>query len=154
MNKLTPFAVIAFRILLGGMFVFSGLNGFFNFVPMGSPPTGAAGQFMAGFMATGYFFPFLKSTELLVGVLIISGRFVPLALIILAPIMLNIFAFHLFLVPDGIFMASALGLMQVFLAWAYRDSFAAVLKASASPAYKRAKHQESEPAHRVAHEVS
>jgi uncharacterized membrane protein YphA (DoxX/SURF4 family) len=118
---------------------------------MGSPPTGAAGQFMAGLMATGYFFPFLKATELLVGILLVSGRLVPLALIILAPIMLNIFAFHLFLIPDGIIMASLLGLMQVYLAWAYRDSFQGVLKFSASPVYRKSvAPREHEPVHAAA----
>ncbi len=136
MSKLTPYAVYIARFLLGGMFVFAGLNGFLHFVPMGTPPTGAAGQFMGGLMATGYFFPFLKGTELLVGILILSGRFLPLALVMLAPIMLNIFAFHLFLEPSGLVISSVLGLLQVYLAWAYRDSFVSVLKASAKPAYR------------------
>ena len=132
MKKLTPYAVLVARILLGGMFVFSGLNGFFNFMPM-EPPQGAAGQFMGGLAATGYFFPLLKGTETLVGVALLAGRFVPLALTVLAPIMVNIVGFHLFVEPQGSGMAIGLALIQLFLAWAYRDAFVGVLSPKARP---------------------
>ena len=136
MKKLTHYAVPVARILLGGMFVFSGLNGFFNFMPM-EPPQGAAGQFMGGLAAAGYFFPLLKGTETLVGLALLVGRFVPLALTVLAPIMVNIVGFHLFVVPQGIGMAIGLALTQLFLAWAYRDAFVGVLSPKARPSNQR-----------------
>lgn len=122
------------RILLGLIFFVFGLNGFLNFMPMPAMPE-AAGSFMGALGATGYFFPFLKVVEILCGLLLLIGRFVPLALTALAPIVLNIVFFHVFLAPGMGMVPGVLALiLGCYLAYAYRDSFSGVLNANAQPA--------------------
>lgn len=115
------------RLLLGTIFFVFGLNGFLGFIPQ-PPAPDAAGAFLGGLAGSGYFFPLLKGTEVLAGVALLSNRFVPLALTVLAPITINILLFHVVLAP-----APALPLLiiaaQVFLAWVHRDSFAKILRA-------------------------
>jgi uncharacterized membrane protein YphA (DoxX/SURF4 family) len=117
------------RLLLGGAFVLFGLNGFFHFLP--SPPLSAeAGAFLGGLAATGYFFPLLKGTEVVAGLLLVGGRFVPLALTVLAPILVQILAFHLRFGGPG--MAIVLVALELYLAWSYRDAFKPLLLARAA----------------------
>jgi putative oxidoreductase len=123
MNKKVLFA----RLLLGSTMSIFGLNGFFHFIPM-PPLLGNAGQFMAGLGASGYFFPFLKATEICCGILLIIGKRIPLALLILAPILLNIILFHLFLSPEGLILPLILTALELYLAYNYRKSFEKVLK--------------------------
>ncbi len=120
------------RILLGLIFFVFGLNGFFHFIPQPVPPA-AAGAFAGALLATGYFFPLLKTVETLSGFLLLTGRFVPLALTLLAPIVVNIFAFHAFLLPGGLALATAVVVLEVFLAFRYRSAFAPMLKARVQP---------------------
>ena len=121
------------RLLFGLVFLVFGLNGFLGFLPMPEHP-GGAGAFLGALAATGYMFPLIKGTEVLVGALLLSNRFVPLALVLLAPVMVNIVAFHGVLEPASLGMPIALLAMHLYLAWAYRDSYAAVLAARAVPA--------------------
>lgn len=86
------------RILLGLIFFIFGLNGFLQFLPMPALPE-AAGKFMGALFETHYFFPVLKATEVVCGALLLSGVAVPLALVILAPISIQIFLFHSILTP-------------------------------------------------------
>ncbi|MBT5954472.1 DoxX family membrane protein [bacterium] len=119
--------VIGVRFLLGLAFVIFGLNGFLNFMPM--PPMPAeAGAFLGGLAGSGYFFPFLKIVEILCGLGLVLGLFVPLSLVILTPIMVNIILFHAFLAPAGLGMPIMLLSMHLFLAWKTKDSYAALLK--------------------------
>src|SRR5690606_5513367 len=94
------------RVLLGLPFVVFGLNGFLQFLPQPALE-GDAATYMGGLAAAGYFFPLLKATEIVAGIALLSGRFVPLALTVLAPIVLQIFAFHAFL-AGGIALPLAL----------------------------------------------
>jgi len=121
------------RTLLGLIFVVFGLNGFLNFIPV-PPHEGAAATFMGGLAASGYFFPLLKLSEIAVGAALLSGRFVPLALTVLAPISINIFAMHAAMAPEGLGMATMVVALQIYLAWAYRASFRGVLALNAKPA--------------------
>lgn len=114
MNKLPMIA----RILLGLLFFVFGLNGFFNFIP--TPTEGIPEKLMTftnGLMATGYFFPLLKGTEVICGALLLIGAFVPLALVVLAPIILNIFLVHAFLEPKGLPIALVMGALEIYLAF-------------------------------------
>jgi uncharacterized membrane protein YphA (DoxX/SURF4 family) len=120
------------RLLLGLFFTIFGLNGFLNFLPQ-PEMTGQAGEFLGALAATGYFFPFLKATETICGVLLLVGRFVPLALTVLAPVVLNILLFHGFLAPSGIVPGLVALVLGVYLAYAYRESFRGVLDANAKP---------------------
>ncbi len=120
------------RVLLGLGFVVFGLNGFLNFMPMPEPPA-SAGAFLGALAATGYMFPLIKGTEVLVGALLLGNRFVPLALTLLAPVMVNIVLFHAVLAPAGIAMTLVFLALHLYLAWSYRDSFLGVLTAQARP---------------------
>ena len=110
-----------------------GLNGFLQFLPM-PPMEGAAAAMMGGLAGAGYFFPLLKGAEIVTGLMLLSGRFVPLALTILAPIVLNIVAFHVFVTGAGIGLPLVLMALGLYLAWSYRDAFRGVLQADAQPA--------------------
>lgn len=104
------------RIILGLIFVVFGLNGFLNFLPL-PPPAEQMGTFMGGLMASVYFFPLLKGTEVVCGLLLLANAYVPLALVILAPIVLNIFLVHVFMAPEGMPIAIVMGLLQVYLSF-------------------------------------
>lgn len=105
------------RILLGLMFFVFGLMGLLNLIPPPPDMPEKLKTFMGGLMAAGYFFPLLKLTETACGLLLLSGRFVPLALVILAPITLNIFMVHAVIAPDGLPIAIVIGLFQVYLSF-------------------------------------
>ncbi len=115
------------RIALGAVFVLFGLNGFLSFLPEPPLPS-AAMPFIGGLASAPYFFPLLKGTEVVAGLLLLSNRFVPLALTLLAPIIVNIVAFHSFLAP-GLAIPLFVLVVEVFLAWSYRKAFAPMLAA-------------------------
>jgi uncharacterized membrane protein YphA (DoxX/SURF4 family) len=120
------------RYLQGAAFLVFGLNGFLNFMPTPPMPEAAA-QFAGALAATSYMFPLVKGTEIAVGLLLLSGRFVPLALTLIAPIIVNIVAFHAFLAPAGLALPVVLLATELYLAWSYRDAFAPLLRAIAKP---------------------
>ena len=124
MNK--KVALIA-RILLGLVFLVFGLNGFFQVIPM-PLPSEAGSMFMGALLDTGYFFVFLKLVEISCGIMLLSGFYVPLALLILSPIVVNILLFHIFLDMGGLVMAVILFMLTLIVAKAYESSFVEVLK--------------------------
>ena len=91
---------------------------------------------MGALFATGYMLPLIKATEVVCGVLLLIGRWVPLALVVLAPVVLNIVLFHLFLAPtpDGLVLPIVSLVLGTYLAWVYRKSFAGVLDGDGHPA--------------------
>ena len=126
-NRLFPFSA---RLLLGTIFTVFGLNGFLGFLPTPEVPD-AAGAFLGGLMAAPYMFPLIKGTEVLVGIALLTNRFVPLALTVLAPISVNIFLFHTVLAPEvalPVLIVSA----QLYLAWVHRDAYRGLLRARSS----------------------
>lgn len=133
-KSLSRYFVAAARILMGLTFVVFGLNGFLHFMP--EPTTGmpeGAKEFIGALMKTGYMFPMIMGTQLLVGVLLLLNRFVPLALALLAPVVVNIVAFHLFLAPSGLVIALVVLVLELYLAWAYRKSYCPMLAARTTP---------------------
>ena len=118
------------RYLLGLIYLIFGLNGFLQFLPMPPLPESAM-AFMGGLGGSGYFFPFLKGTEVIMGALLLAGFAVPFAYIVLAPITLNIFLFHLILTP-GI-QNSVLPIFMIILsvlgAYNYKDLYAQLFTA-------------------------
>jgi hypothetical protein len=110
-----------------------GLNGFLDFLPhpTGPFPQGAM-AFGGALMQTGYMFPLIKGTEVLVGALLLTNVLVPLALALIAPVVVNIFAFHVFLEPDGRVLATAILAVEIYLAWSYRSAFRPMLTPRAS----------------------
>jgi uncharacterized membrane protein YphA (DoxX/SURF4 family) len=121
------------RIVLGLVFLVFGLNGFLHFIPNMQMPNTAV-QFFGGLAATGYMIPLLFGTQVLGGALLILGLYVPLALALLAPVIVNIFLFHLFLVPSGLPVAIVVAAFELFLTWTHRDAFAPMLHARTEPA--------------------
>jgi putative oxidoreductase len=117
------------KYLLGVIYLVFGLNGFLQFIPLPPLPE-AAGQFMGALGASGYFFPVLKLTEILGGVLLLSGFAVPLALVVLAPITIQIFLFHLVLTPglENSVMSIVMIILHVAAAQGYANSFKPLFK--------------------------
>ncbi len=123
----------AARVALGLIFTVTGLNGFLNFLPApASMPEGAI-AFAGALMKTGYLFPLLMGTQIVAGVLLLSNRFVPLALALLAPLVVNIVAFHVFLSAPGLALALLVLALEVYLAWAYRGAYQPMLAMRAAP---------------------
>ena len=119
------------RLLLGAAFTVFGLNGFLHFLPMPAP-SGLAAVYMGGLASTGYMFPLIKGTEVVTGLLLLGNRFVPLALTILAPVVVNIVLFHAFLAPAGLALPLVLTALGIYLAYTERAAFAPVLQARSS----------------------
>ena len=132
MQKILSPGPAAARVLLGLVFFVFGLNGFFGFLPQPELPE-AGGAFMGALAATGYMFPLIKGTEVLAGALLLGNRFVPLALTLLAPVVVNIVAFHGFLDPAGIGVGLVVLALTLYLAWSYRGAYRDVLAAKAEP---------------------
>jgi putative oxidoreductase len=120
------------RILLGLGFTVFGLNYFLNFLPAQPPPPAEAGAFLGGLVSS-KLLTLVKLIEVGGGLLLLSGFFVPLALALLAPILVGMVFFHAMLAPSGIGPAAALMLIEIALAWFYRDAFAPMLRAKVSP---------------------
>ncbi len=116
------------RYVQGGGFLLFGLNGFLDFLPHPAAPP-AAMSFAGALFATGYMFPLIKATEIVSALLLLSNRFVPLALALIAPVLVNIVAFHTFLAPAGLAVPLLFLATELVLAWSYRDAFAPMLKA-------------------------
>jgi hypothetical protein len=137
-SAITRHIPAAARLLMGLVFFFFGLLGVLAFAgiiplsgPSTPPPEGAA-AFTAAMMKTGYLFPMVKFTELVVGAMLLSNRFVPLALALVAPIVVNIVAFHAFLAPSGVPLAAVVLALEVYLAWNYRGAYRPMLAARAN----------------------
>ena len=124
------YAGTAARIIFGLIFFVFGLNGFLNFIPVPPPPE-AGMKFLGALAGSGYFFPFLKATEVIAGLAILANIFVPLALVILAPIVINIFLYHYFLAPEGLLLPIVIVALALFLGHHYRASFKSLLRIKA-----------------------
>jgi len=113
------------RYLLGIIFLVFGLNGFLHFIPMPLPP-GVAGQF---FMALGvsHYFAVVFLLQLVAAVLLLAGRYVPLALAVIAPVVVNILCYHVFMAPSGLPMAGILVVLWLFATFNVRSAFAGLL---------------------------
>jgi hypothetical protein len=132
MNSISRFAPPAARLLLGLVFFVFGLNGFLQFLPTPPAPERAM-AWMGAMAATGYMFPLIKSVEVVAGALLLSNRFVPLALAIVAPNVVNIVLFHAVLAPGGLPVALFVLALELFSAWSYRDAFAPMVRARTAP---------------------
>ena len=132
MDQISRHAPHAARVLLGLIFFVFGLNGFLQFLPSPPQPESAV-AFVGGLAAAGYIFPLVKGIEVVAGALLLANRFVPLALTVLAPIVVNIVAFHVLLAPAGAPLALLVLTLQLWLAWSYRGAFTTVVRARHKP---------------------
>jgi uncharacterized membrane protein YphA (DoxX/SURF4 family) len=128
MTTLRNFVPTAARLFLGLVFTVFGLNYFFPFIPQ-PPMPAAAAAFAGALLGSGYLFPLMKGIEIAAGVALLSGRFVPLALTLLAPIIVNIVGFHGFVLRAGLPLPLVILAAELYLAYRHRDAFAPMLRA-------------------------
>jgi putative oxidoreductase len=119
------------RILLGLVFTAFGLLVLLKLAPT-PPHEGIAAQYL-GALATTYVLTLVKLTEVAAGLALLTNRFVPLALTVLAPITLNILGFHTLIEPGGFALPVLMTAAHLWLAWKYRAAFAPMLKAKVQP---------------------
>jgi uncharacterized membrane protein YphA (DoxX/SURF4 family) len=110
------------RLLMGLAFLVFGLNGFFHFIPMGPLPAGPAGAFMGAMFVTHYIFP-ISFLEGLCGILFLFGRYVPLALTLICPVIVNILMYHAFMDPKGILPGLLVMICWLIVYWHHRSAF-------------------------------
>jgi uncharacterized membrane protein YphA (DoxX/SURF4 family) len=113
------------RLLLGLIFVVFGLNGFLNFINMGPMPSGLAGQFI-GALALSHYFWVVAALEVAGGALLLLNRFVPLALVLLGPVIVNIVLYHAFLNPSGAVLAIVVVVLWAIVFYSYRQYFSGI----------------------------
>jgi uncharacterized membrane protein YphA (DoxX/SURF4 family) len=135
MNAISRRLPAAARVILGLVFVVFGLNGFLQFLPQ-PPLPGPALAFVSALGASGYLFPLLKAVEIGAGLLLLAGVFVPFALVLLAPVIVNIAAFHLFLDRSSFGVVALVLAAELYLAFVHRAAFAPLFtrRGSAAPA--------------------
>ncbi len=128
------FLPVIVRILMGLPLFLFGLNAFLHFIPEPKPvlpPEVIA--FITALKDSGYMLKLIGATHLIVGALLLVNRFVPLALALFAPFMVNSVAFHLCLERSGLPMALVFAGFELYLAWVYRAAFRPMLAARVTP---------------------
>ena len=113
---------------MGLLFLFAAISYLFDLMPQ-PEMTGSVKLFMDGLLATGYFMTLMKVTELLCGIAFVSGFFVPLAAVVIAPIIVNIFFFHVFVDTSGLPVAIFLVVANCVVAYHHRETFKHILSA-------------------------
>jgi uncharacterized membrane protein YphA (DoxX/SURF4 family) len=127
-------ATIITRSLLGIVFLTFGANKFLNFMP--SPPmTGLPAQFMGAMFASHYILV-VAAFEIAGGLLRLTGRYAPLGLTLVGPVVVNILAFHAFMVPSGLPVAFVVSALSLFLLWSYREHFSGLVKPVLAASHK------------------
>jgi hypothetical protein len=117
------------RYLLGIIFLVFGANGFLHFIPL-PPPPGLAGQFM-GAMFMSHYLVVVFLLQLIPAILLLSGRYVALALVLLGPVIVNIFLFHVFLNPAGLPLALVVVILWLLVFASVKSAFAGIFQAKA-----------------------
>jgi putative oxidoreductase len=115
------------RYLAGVIFLVFGLNGFLNFIPM-PPPGGMAGQFMGALYASHYLWV-IFAFQVIAAVLLLVNRYVPLAVAVLAPVIVNILSFHALMAPSGLPLALFVTVLWAMIFVDVRPAFAGLFQA-------------------------
>ena len=113
------------RLLLGFISVVFGLNGFLNFLSMGPPPTGLAGQFLGALFVSHYYWV-IAALQVVGGALLLVNRFVPLALVLLGPVIVNIICYHVFLNHAGAPFAIVVTVLWLLVFYGKRQYFSGI----------------------------
>lgn len=123
------------RGMLGLIFFVFGLVGLFDLMPPPPKEQMPPGlwAFSEAMRNTGFLLPLVKGTEVVVGALLLLNRFVPLALVLIAPVIVNIVAVHAFLARSGLGMAVVLLGLELYLVWSYRSAFRPMMGAKVLP---------------------
>jgi hypothetical protein len=120
--------VIIARVLLGLVFVVFGLNAFFQFLLQPPLPSGPAGDFLKALFVSHYVYA-VGALQVAGGAILLTGRFVPLGLTLLGPVIVNILLFHILLDHTGLPIAIVVAVLALIVLWHYRAPFAGLLKA-------------------------
>ncbi len=123
-------AALVSRLLMGLVFVVFGLNGFLHFIPM-PPPAGVAGQFFGALFASHYYVV-IFGLQVIGGLLLLINRYVPLALVLLGPIIVNIFFFHALMAPAGLPLAIVVVILWAIVAMRYKQNFTGIFTQQAA----------------------
>jgi hypothetical protein len=99
-----------------------GLNGFLHFFPV-PEPTGEAAEFMQALMKAGYVMPIVYTTQIICGIMLLSRHLVPLALLLLGPVVMNVLLYDLFLNPSGLITGVAISIFYAALLFKSRNAF-------------------------------
>jgi uncharacterized membrane protein YphA (DoxX/SURF4 family) len=118
-------AILVARLLLGLIFLVFGLNGFLNFLSMGPMPTGLAGQFVGALFLSHYLWV-VAALQIAGGALLLVNRFVPLALVLLGPVIVNIICYHVFLNPSGAVPAVVVTVLWLIVFYGKRQYFSGI----------------------------
>ncbi len=119
------------RYLAGVIFLVFGLNGFLNFIPL-PPPAGLAGQFMGALYVSHYLWV-IFAFQVVAGVLLLANRYVPLAVAVLAPVIVNILAFHILMAPSGLPLALFVAVLWVVIFIDVRPAFSGLFQSRLQP---------------------
>src|ERR1700676_4491484 len=121
------YVIVIARVLLGLVLAVFGSNAFLHFIPM-PPMQGPSGAFIGALVSSGYIYP-IALLQVVGGLLLlIGGRFVPLGLTVLGPVIINIVLYHIFLDQSGLGMAFIISVLSLFLLWIYRAKFPAIFQ--------------------------
>ena len=121
------------RFLLGLIFLVFGLNGFLNFMPQPKDLPEGVAALLGAFKTSGYMLQLISGTQVLVGALLLINCFVPLALALIAPVIVNIICFHVFLMPSTIAPGIVVAVLEIYLVWSYRRVYAPMLAMRVKP---------------------
>jgi len=116
-------ATIISRILLGFIYLVFGLDYFLHFIPYEPHHTGRVAAFKAGLMGVGYFYPMIKSIQIVGGIALLINLYAPFFAVVVFPISVNVFLYHTILVPSGWLMGVLLLVPNLFLGYAYRKYY-------------------------------
>jgi len=119
MKKLTTIS----RVLLGFIYLVFGLDYFLHFIPYEPNHTGRVAAFKAGLKGVGYFYPMIKSIQIVGGISLLINQYAPFFAVVLFPISLNVLLYHTILVPSGWLMGVLLIVPNLFLGYAYRKYY-------------------------------
>ncbi len=120
-------AVLIARILLGLVFLVFGSNAFLHFIPTGPMPPGPAGQFLGALFASHYLYV-IGFFQVVPAVLLLANRYVPLALTLLGPMIVNILFFHTLMAPSGLLIAVIVALLWFLIFWHVRRAFVGIFQ--------------------------
>src|SRR5208282_863482 len=126
-NLVMRTASVVARYLTGVIFLVMGLNGFLNFIPL-PPPAGVAGQFMGALYVSHYLWV-IFGFQVIAGVLLLINRYVPLAVAVLAPVIVNILCFHALMAPSGLPLALFVAVLWALIFVDVRTAFAGLFQA-------------------------